>query len=63
MKHISDVGLGRWQTAFMRSRLAMTAALIASAYLPRRGEMATNRYAADDILAFEELVRVAWRHA
>ena len=27
------------------------------------GEMATDRYAADGILAFEELVRVAWRHA
>ena len=31
--------------------------------LAAAGEMATNRYAADGILAFEELVRVTWRHA
>ena len=29
--------------------------------LAAAGEMATNRYAADDILAFEELARVAWK--
>ena len=29
--YISDVGLGRWQKAFMRSRFAMTAAVIAPA--------------------------------